>query len=88
MEKAVLPAPQVQKLLRQLEEAALYTDANTDEERANQATQIEKFGGAVIPAYYVVDPASGKVLSEQVGACSVDEFVAFLERGLAALQPR
>jgi len=78
----VLVASPVSERFSRLALASLFTDANSDEERANLKTQTEKFGGSVIPAYYVVDPASEKILAEHVGACSVDEFVEFLEKGL------
>ncbi len=78
----MLVASPVTTLFERLELASLFTDANTDEERANLKTQTDKFGGSVIPAYYVVDPATGKVLAEQVGATGVDEFVKFLQKGL------
>ncbi len=78
----MLVAPPVTKIFERLELASLFTDAPNDEERANLKVQTDKFGGSVIPAYYVVDPASGKVLAEQTGACSVEEFTAFLEKGL------
>lgn len=82
MEVSVLVNPKVQKIFERLEPASLFTDANTEPERANLKTQTEKFGGAVIPAYYVVDPSNDKILAEKVGACSVEEFVEFLEKGL------
>ena len=80
----MLVAPPVQEVFKRFELAALYQQAPTPEEQANLKTQIEKFGSTVIPAYYVVDPVSGKVLSGQTGACSVEEFLAFIEKGLAA----
>ena len=84
MEKTVLVSPKVEESFKKLELASLYTDANNDQERANLEMQTKRFGDSVIPAYYVVDPKTGKVLSSKVGACSVDEFVEFLERGVAA----
>jgi hypothetical protein len=84
MEATVLVAPPVQAVFKKLELAALYQQAPTPEEQANLKTQIEKFGSTVIPAYYVVDAETGKVLAGQTGACSVEEFLAFLEKGLAA----
>lgn len=83
----MLVSPPVEETLKKLELASLYTDANNDEERANLSTQSQRFGDSVIPAYYVLDAKTGDVLSRQVGACSEEEFLAFLARGLAA-QPR
>jgi thiol:disulfide interchange protein DsbD len=82
MERTVLIAPRIVDTFKNLETGSLFTDASTPEEQANLKTQTERLGGSVIPAYYVVDPASGKVLSEEVGACSEDEFLAFLKKGL------
>jgi len=77
----VLVAPTVQEAFKRFELAALYTDANTSEEQANLKTQTDVFGGSVIPAYYVVDPSTGKVLSEQTGSSSEETFLAFLAKG-------
>ena len=81
MEATVLVASKVQDAFKKFELAALFTDASTPEEKANLKTQTDVFGGAVIPAYYIVDPATGKVLSERTGACNEDEFLEFLKAG-------
>lgn len=78
----MLVASKVQEQFKSFELAALFTDANTPEEKANLKTQTDVFGASVIPAYYVVDSATGKRLSEKTGACSEEEFLAFLKAGL------
>ncbi len=84
MEATVLVAPPVQEVFKRLELAALYQQAPSPEEQANLKTQIEKFGSTVIPAYYVVDPETDKVLSGQTGASSLEEFLDFVKKGLDA----
>jgi hypothetical protein len=80
MEARFASSKKIQSAFESFELASLYTDGNSDEERANLKTQTDKFGGSVIPAYYIVDPATGKVLAEHTGACSAEEFLDFLGR--------
>ena len=81
MEATVFVAPKVQEAFKKFELAALYTDFPNPVEKANLRTQTDVFGGSVIPAYYVIDPATGKRLSEKTGACSEEEFLEFLAKG-------
>jgi thiol:disulfide interchange protein DsbD len=82
MEGSVLIAPRVQETFKNLELASLYTDARSKAEEANLDVQTSRFKSSVIPAYYVVDPKTGAVLSEWIGQGSEDEFLAFLQKGL------
>ncbi|MEZ0227993.1 MAG: hypothetical protein ACAI25_05160 [Planctomycetota bacterium] len=75
-------------MFKKLELAALYQQAPSPEEQANLKTQLEKFGSSVIPAYYVVDPEKDEVLSGQTGASSQEEFLEFVNKGLAAFEAR
>jgi hypothetical protein len=83
MEGTVLVSSKVQEAFKRLELAALYTDGRAKEEEANLTVQTEKFKSSVIPAYYVVDPKTGAVLSEWIGQGSEEDFLAFLNKGLA-----
>jgi hypothetical protein len=78
MEKQFASSKKIQSAFEGFELASLYTDANTDEERANLKTQTDRFGSSVIPVYFIIDPATGKVVAEHTGACSVDDFLGFL----------
>jgi hypothetical protein len=81
MEATVLVAPEVQKEFERFELAALFTDGHTPAEDANGLVQAQKFGSAVIPAYYAVD-LDGKVLARQEGAASLEDFTTFLRSAL------
>ena len=84
----MLVASPVHDVFKKLELAALYQQAPSPEEQANLKTQLEKFGSSVIPAYYVVDPEKDEVLSGQTGASSQEEFLEFVNKGLAAFEAR
>lgn len=73
----MLVAPEVQKELERFELAALYTDAHTPDEDANGKLQAEKFGSAIIPAYYVVG-TDGKLLARREGSAPLEKFLEFL----------
>lgn len=81
MEREVLAAPKVKEAMERFEKAALFTDAHTPEEDANADVQSKKFGSATIPAYYVVDPATGKVLAGTAeGSMSQERFLEVLSQ--------
>lgn len=61
----------------------LYTDAR-DTGPALQEYQLSLSGTVALPTYAIADPYSGELLHRHTGAASVEEFAAFLERGLAA----
>jgi hypothetical protein len=81
MEHEVLVAPRVQGEFRRFELGSLYTDGGTPDEDANLKTQIDTFGSSVIPAYYLVDPATGKVIAGHVGVTTEEKFLEFLSKG-------
>ena len=79
MEKTVLVAPRVREEISRLEPAVLFTDGHTPDEDANGNVQAERFGTAVIPAYFLVDK-DGKLIARQEGSATEEEFLAFLAK--------
>lgn len=54
-----------------------------DTDRPANATALKTLGIGAWPTFYVVSPTDDAVQARHVGAASVEEFVAFLEAGLA-----
>ncbi|MFN4146738.1 MAG: cytochrome c biogenesis protein CcdA [Runella sp.] len=52
----------------------------------NADLQITKFNNNAQPFYCIIDPATGQLLTTPVAYTNADEFVAFLDKGLAAFK--
>ncbi|MFO1053376.1 MAG: protein-disulfide reductase DsbD family protein [Planctomycetota bacterium] len=66
MEQTVLPAPNVAALLEpSFVEARIHTDhPNPEKGEANRALQMQMLGYLASPYYFVVDPATGRVMGQ------------------------
>ncbi|SMO54316.1 Thiol:disulfide interchange protein DsbD [Gracilimonas mengyeensis] len=82
MESNVFPLAEVQSRFEQMELVKLYTDGGTDGP-ANQRFQFELTGNVALPTYAIVDPESGRLITQKLGYTKKDDFVAFLDEGLA-----
>lgn len=81
MENTILPLPEVEEKLAPVDRVALFIDRPGDpEETKNRKLLVDTFKNATIPAFYVLD-GEGKVLAEQIGGCSAEDFAAFLAKG-------
>ena len=82
METNVFPKQAVQKHFSQMTKLRLYTDDGADGPD-NQQFQFKLTGTVALPTYVVVDPYNGKVINQLVGYVALEQFNAFLERGIS-----
>ena len=82
MEANVFPLEPVQEHFQKMERVRLYTDSATDGPE-NQKLQFKLTGTVALPTYIIIDPYSGKILTQLVGYSDKDEFTGFLEKGLS-----
>ncbi|WP_428234939.1 cytochrome c biogenesis protein CcdA [Gracilimonas sp.] len=87
MESNIFPLDEVVQRFDQMELVKLYTDGGPDGPE-NQMFQFELTGNVALPTYAIVDPESGRVITQILGYSKKDEFVAFLDRGLQAFNNR
>lgn len=80
MKGDVLAQPDIKRRLDTMIFAELYTDRGTPDDEANRELRVKKYGVA-LPGYLVLSP-DGVELSRAEGQMSVEEFAAFLDRGL------
>jgi hypothetical protein len=83
MKGKVLAQRPVQDVLRNFVVAELWTDRAKAVDRENSRLLKERFATAALPLYVTLSP-DGKELSRLEGIASVEEFVAFLRKGLEA----
>lgn len=81
MESNVFPLEPIQERFKKMEKVRLYTDDGTDGP-ANQKFQFELTGTVALPTYVIVNPETGRVISQLVGYSDKDEFESFLDQGL------
>ena len=87
MESNVFPLAEVVERFEQMELVKLYTDGGTDGPE-NQMFQFELTGNVALPTYAIVNPETGRVITQSLGYTKKDEFIAFLDRGLQAYNNR
>jgi thiol:disulfide interchange protein DsbD len=82
MEKGVLPQPEVVERLEKTGRVALFIDkADDPAEQAHRKLMLERYNpSGSIPAFFVID-AEGAIRSQQIGSCSTEAFVEFLQAG-------
>jgi thiol:disulfide interchange protein DsbD len=85
MEANVFPLPEIQSRFEQFEKVQLYTDDGV-KGADHQLFQFKLTGTVSLPTYAIVDPRSGRLISKLSGYSKVEEFQAFLDRGLKAWQ--
>jgi len=59
-----------------------------DTDKAENAGFLEKYSVNVWPTFFVIDPATGKATGLWPGSASVNEFRAFVQDGLAAIDAK
>jgi len=59
-----------------------------DTDKAENAGFLEKYSVTVWPTFFVIDPATGKATGLWPGSASVNEFRAFVQDGLAAIDAK
>jgi thiol:disulfide interchange protein DsbD len=87
MESNVFPLEEVVQRFEQMELVKLYTDGGPNGPE-NQMFQFELTGNVALPTYAIVNPETGRVITQSLGYSKKDEFVAFLDRGLQAYNNR
>lgn len=87
MEANIFPLEEVVQRFEQMVLVKLYTDGGPDGPK-NQKFQFELTGNVALPTYAIVDPESGRVITQILGYSKKDKFVAFLDRGLQAYNNR
>lgn len=81
MESNVFPLDEVVQRFEQMELVKLYTDGGPDGPE-NQMFQFQLTGNVALPTYAIVDPETGRVITQSLGYSKKDDFVAFLDKGL------
>ncbi len=81
MESNVFPLEEVVSRFEQMELVKLYTDGGPDGPE-NQMFQFELTGNVALPTYAIVDPETGRVITQSLGYSKKEDFVAFLDKGL------
>lgn len=85
MEGAVFPRPEVQSRLEQMVRVTAYTDGTAAVHEQQRGYQVTRFETAALPFYALINPYDDSVLATFAGMTSdVAEYVAFLDKGLAA----
>lgn len=87
MESNVFPLEEVVQRFEQMELVKLYTDGGPNGPE-NQMFQFELTGNVALPTYAIVNPETGRVITQSLGYSKKDEFVSFLDRGLQAYKSR
>ena len=84
MEASVFIRPEVvERFRRDFVLSRLFTDG-LDEGETFQRYQLGLTGTVALPTYAIVDPREKRLISKASGVMSVEEFVAFLDRGVAS----
>ncbi|MBI3723976.1 hypothetical protein HY251_08500 [bacterium] len=77
----MLAHPTVKQAMERFEKAALFIDGHTPDEDANASVQAKKLGTTTIPAYYVIDPRTEKVITGTAeGSMSRERFLEVLSQ--------
>lgn len=87
MESNVFPLEEVVSRFEQMELVKLYTDGGPNGPE-NQMFQFELTGNVALPTYAIVDPETGRVITQSLGYSKKDDFVSFLDKGLQAYNNR
>ena len=85
MEDNVFTRPEVMEELNKFVTVELYTDKDTPQSRQYQDLQLKRFGQTTLPLY-IIETADGTKLAESPWNKNVPEFLAFLQKGRAAVQ--
>lgn len=83
MESNVFPLAEVQQRFEQMELVKLYTDGGPDGPE-NQMFQFELTGNVALPTYAIVNPETGRVITQILGYSRKEQFISFLDKGLRA----
>ncbi len=83
MESNIFPLPRVQELFRNYVLVRLYTDGGQPEHEENLRFEQERFGTIALPLYALMSPQDEAVATFPGLTRNKEEFIRFLERGLA-----
>ncbi len=87
MEGAVFPKEAVQARLRKMVLVTAYTDCEQEVCESQREYQIKRFDTAALPFYAILDPYRDAVLAVHPDMSKkLEEFVAFLDKGLGAFE--
>ena len=81
MESNVFPLAEVRERFDQMKLVQLYTDGGVDAQK-NQQLQFSLTGNVALPTYVILDPATKRVLAQELGYIDADKFTAFLDKGI------
>ncbi len=80
MEEVIFREPKVASVLKRIEvESRLHLDSGEHGE-SNRKLQLEISRTTALPAFALVDPATGEVRARSEGYQSAEDFAAFLEK--------
>ena len=84
MEQEVFPAPAVAEELKNFVEVRMHYDHHVEEKKENaNKLQIELINSIGAPMYVLMNPTTKKIVAEEQYT-SVEGFLEFLGRGMAA----
>jgi len=85
MEGSVFPRPEVRSRLEQMVRVTAYTDGTAKVNEEQRDLQLRRFDTAALPFYAIINPYDDTVLATFADMTQDPaEFVAFLDKGLAA----
>lgn len=87
MESNVFPLAEVRERFDQMKLVKLYTDGGADAQQ-NQQLQFSLTGNVALPTYVILDPATERVIVQELGYVNAEKFVSFLDKGLTSFQSR
>jgi thiol:disulfide interchange protein len=89
MEGSVFPRPEVRARLERMVRVTAYTDGDYETSSRQREYQVRRFDTAALPFYAIIDPRDDAVLATFASMTNdADEYVAFLDKGLAAFKAR
>jgi thiol-disulfide isomerase/thioredoxin len=87
MEGAVFPKEAVQERFKKMVLVTAYTDCEQEICETQRAYQIKRFDTAALPFYAIIDPHRDAVLAVHPDMSKkLEEFIGFLDQGLAAFE--
>jgi thiol:disulfide interchange protein DsbD len=81
MERNTFPKPEVSALLSKMVTVKLITDMPDEASQKAKAYQQDKFNSVALPLYVIISP-DGNVIAQSQFTNSVEEFTAFLKKGV------